>query len=207
MLKALVVCGQICSGKSSVISYLSRIYNWDIISFSTYIKKLAAAKNLPPTRDVYQQLGHQIFTNTVPSEFLRAAITASNPVSSVHLFDSVRHLQILEEIRQTYSVTTVIYLRATDEVRYQRFLSRANVGDSILSFEDFLRMNKQPVECSITAIADYADLIIDSTNSIETVIERIEQVLQEFKSTIPFPLPDDQILCSLTENADHRQVN
>ena len=178
MLKAVVVCGQICSGKSSVISYLSRTYSWDIISFSNYIKKLAEAKNLPPTRAVYQQLGQQLFTSTKPSEFLRTVIAASSPVSSVHLFDSIRHLQILEEIRRTYSVTIVIYLRTSDQIRYQRFLSRTSVGDSILPYEAFLKINEQSVERGITIIADSADLVIDSTQSIEAVINQIEQFLQ-----------------------------
>ena len=176
MKRAILICGHICSGKSFVIDQLVKAYQWDVISFGKYIKHLAWVKKLPATRESYQILGQQVFEELGPNKFLANVIQFNKPSSPVHLFDGVRHLPMLEAIRQHYQNTLVIYLNVSDEIRFKRYKIRAAQGDPALTYEEFLKLSEQPVERGISEIKKLADLQIDGTASLQGIIDKIEKI-------------------------------
>jgi dephospho-CoA kinase len=175
--KAIAVCGHICSGKSSVVGYLARKYGWNVISFGKYIRHLAATRGLLPSRDVYQILGQEVFDERGGHQFLRDVMQFNQPVSFVHLFDGVRHIPMIEAIRQIYSDTFVIYLNVNAYERYRRFKRRAAKGDPSLTYEEFERLSDQPVEQGISEILNIADFSIDASTSHRKVVTEIEKTL------------------------------
>lgn len=177
MSKAILVCGHICSGKSSVIGNLSKSYGWNVISFGKYIRHLARIKNLPLTRDIYQTLGQEIFEKRGPHQFLQDVIRFNQPTSTIHLFDGVRHLPMLDAIRAVYQRTFIIYLEIDDNLRYVRFKKRSAQDDSALNYEAFLRLSQQPTERDISRIKDIADFSVNTSLPFNQVIDEVEQIL------------------------------
>ena len=177
MAKAIAVCGHICSGKSYVISYLAEKYGWNVISFGKYIRHLAATRGVSPSRDIYQVLGQEVFDERGAPQFLRDVVQFNQPVSSIHLFDGVRHMPMIEAIRQIYSDTFVVYLNVNTYERYRRFKMRAGEGDPSLAYEEFERLSNHPVEQGISEILNIADFSIDASTSDRNVVTEIEKAL------------------------------
>jgi len=176
-IKAVAICGQIGSGKSFISNQLASIYQWDIVSFSKYIKHVANSRSLPPTREVYQKLGNELYTALGPHIFLKNTLEFNKPSSVVHLYDSIRHLSIIEAIQDNYSARIVVFLDVTDEIRYARYSSRASREDKPLSLTSFLNMNRALSERGIKEIKLSADVIVDGSQSANTIIQNIQAVL------------------------------
>lgn len=176
-LKAICVCGQICSGKSTITHALSKNYNWDIISFGDYVRHVGLTRNLPTTRSSLQDLGEELFSSSGSFYFLNEVIKFNNPNTITHLFDGVRHIGIINAIQEKYIGTAIFYLRINDKARYNRYLSRSAKGDPITSFENFLDFCSRKTEKEIIAIAKRADLEIDSSLPVGIILHQINEYL------------------------------
>ena len=176
-LRAVAVCGHICSGKSSIVNYLSELYNWDVISFGKYVRHLADTKGLPSTRETYQILGQQLINELGAQQFLYNTIQFNQPISTIHLYDGVRHMSVLAELRLAYRSTLVIYLDVSDSVRYARFKTRAADGDPSMFYDEFLQLSKRPVEQENSRISRVADLHIDASSSFSAITTEIKAML------------------------------
>lgn len=177
MKNALAVCGQICSGKSSVIRKLSNSHAWDIVSFGRYIRSLTNIRQENPTRETYQLLGLKLFKERGAKQFLEDVIESNQPTSDTHLFDGVRHVSIIEELKTHYTNAFVIYLNLSDVERYERFISRASKDDPIFSYEQFLEISQHPIEQGIPEIATIANVVIDASVSFQEVMAEVNDQL------------------------------
>jgi dephospho-CoA kinase len=173
MRNALAVCGKISSGKSSVIKELSHSHGWDIVSFGRYVRSIALAQHETPTRETYQQLGLKLFTERGAEQFLQDVIEVNQPTSNTHLFDGIRHVSIIEELKRRYTNTFVIYLDVSDVERYRRFSARASDDDRSVSYEQFLEISHHPIEQGIADIATVADAVIDASSSLRTLMSQV----------------------------------
>ncbi|HXD31597.1 MAG TPA: AAA family ATPase [Pyrinomonadaceae bacterium] len=174
--KVIAVCGQIGSGKSSIIRELSKSYAWDTVSFGAYIKSQIAADH--PTRTDYQTLGEMLFATRGPKGLLEDAIKFSNPSSDSLLIDGVRHVSILSELRKIYNDPIVIFLEVVDRVRYERFTGRDKT-EPTMSYAKFLDMCRHPIEQGIVAISEIADIVIDANRDFAAVLAEIIAQLDE----------------------------
>lgn len=178
MKKALAICGQICSGKSSVIKELSISYGWDIVSFGRYIRSLIDIRQEAPTRATYQSLGQKLFAERGPKLFLQDTIEFNQPASAIHIFDGVRHVSIIEELKEFYASTFVIYLNVSDLERYNRFISRASKDDPIISYDQFLAICQHPIEQGITQVASIANTQINAAKPFQDVMAEVKSKLR-----------------------------
>jgi hypothetical protein len=119
---------------------------WDTVSFGRYIRSLINIRQEVPTREIYQSLGQKLFAERGPKLFLQDTIEFNQPASDIHLFDGVRHVSIIEELKEFYASTFVIYLNVGDLERYNRFISRASKDDPIISYDQFLAISQHPIE-------------------------------------------------------------
>lgn len=177
MKKAVVVCGHISSGKSSVINHLSKSYGWDIISFGAFVRQQAEGRNLPSSRQVYQDLGFQLFSGLGPRSFLEEVIEYHQPHSTIHLFDGVRHTAIVSELKKQYDKVFVSYLDVSDEVRYERHIMRLAPEDPVLSYSEFLAISQHHIEQGTSELATIADVEIDGSQPLLSVIAQVEKSL------------------------------
>lgn len=168
--RVIAVCGQIGSGKSSIIREISKTYGWNTVSFGAYIKSQIAADH--PTRSDYQSLGEMLFATRGPKGLLEDAIRFGKPCSSTFLIDGVRHVSILTELRKIYNDVVIIFLNVSDSQRYERFTRRDDT-DPPMSYDDFVQMCSHPIELGIPDLAKIADLVIDGNVDFEVVLTKI----------------------------------
>lgn len=170
MKNSISVCGKIGSGKSTVLRALSAEYGWDIVSFGGYVKSLITEPD--PVRGTFQQLGQELFALRGARGLLENALRFHNPQSETHLFDGVRHVSVLQELRKIYSANFVIYLEIGDRERYERFI-RASDMNSRVSYPEFLHMCEHPIELGIEDISHVADINVDASRDLASVLEDI----------------------------------
>ena len=84
------------------------------------------------------------------------------------VFDGVRHLEILTDIRQAAEATIAVYLEVNQEERFRRHKARQASGWSL---EEFLIIDRHPVEAGIGMIIDHCDLAVNAACSATIVQE------------------------------------
>lgn len=183
--RVIAVCGQIGSGKSSIIREISKTYGWNTVSFGAYIKSQIAADH--PTRTDYQALGEMLFAARGPKGLLEDAIRFGEPHSSTFLIDGVRHVSIVTELRRIYNDVVIIFLDVSDTQRYERFTRRDDT-DSPMSYDDFVQICSHPIEQGILDLAKIADVVIDGNVDFEVVLTKILSHLNKDSSaSVPRP--------------------
>lgn len=170
MKRSISVCGNIGSGKTTVLRALSAAYNWDIVSFGSFVKSLISGPD--PTREICQELGQQLFSTRGPRGLIENVLRFHEPKSETHLFDGVRHISVIKELRKMYPTNLVIFLTIDDRQRYERFKG-ANALNSITSFTDFLKMSAHSIERGIEEIATVADANIDASQDRDFVLAEV----------------------------------
>lgn len=177
---AIVISGKIGSGKSTQAKMLADRFLWSIISFSRYVKFQAEQADLVPVRENLQSLGNEIFAQKGPAEFLEEVVEFCEPIGSVHIYESVRHISIQNAIRDRYKKTLTIYLEATDNERYKRYLNRLPQGElaAALTLDQFLLLSHHQVERGIEDLFSKADVKVPSEDP-NSVHQRIVAHLKQ----------------------------
>ena len=166
---AVVVCGRIGSGKSTAVDFVAAEFGFKAVSFGTYIRHMAALHGTPSARDQLQDLGNCLFRSRGSSGLLQDALEhyGVNHDDSV-VFDGVRHPEILADIRHAAETTIAVYLEANQEERFRRHQARQPSGWSL---EEFLTIDRHPVEAGIDMVIDHCDLVVNAVCSVAIVRE------------------------------------
>ncbi len=170
ILNAIVIIGEICSGKSSVAKEISRQLGYTIISFGAYVNYLCEIKNIPPTRENKQNLGAQLVAEN-PIRFLKNATSYStgDVDSPSVIFEGVRHLSILNSIREIAQEVMIIFLDYDFETRYSRYLSREKLEDSFQTRSYFEEKCSHLVESEIREMQSFSNLTVSSEDFDENI--------------------------------------
>ena len=166
---AVVVCGQIGSGKSTAADFIAAEFGFKAVSFGRYVRHLAERRGTPSTRDELQDLGDCLFRSRGSSGLLEDALEhfEINSHDSV-VFDGVRHFEVLGDIRQSAGATIAVYLEVNEEERFRRHQARQASGWSL---EEFLAIDRHPVEAGIVRMIEQCDLVVDAVCSATIVQE------------------------------------
>ena len=166
---AVVVCGKIGSGKSTAVDFVTAEFGFKAVSFGSYVRHLAERRGMPSTRDELQDLGDCLFRSRGSSGLLQDALEhfGVNSDDSV-VFDGVRHFEILADIRRAAEATIAVYLEVNQEERFRRHQTRQVSGQSL---EEFLTIDRHPVEAGIGMIIDHCDLVVNAVCSAAIVQE------------------------------------
>ena len=164
MKAAIVICGQIGSGKSTVSALLASKLSIQVVSFGNFIRHLAQRSGRPTTRSALQDLGDSLYQKIGASGLLEGALEmAGIDNDETIVFDGVRHTEVLAEIRQRAGKTIAIYLDVGPEERYQR---RRSQGADSLSREQFEAIAGHAVESEIGDLAELCDFVIDASQPL-----------------------------------------
>ena len=158
---AIGISGEISSGKSTLANRLVENHGFDLIPFGVFVKHKAKDLNITPSRENYQNLGEQLICDLGPRVFLRECLEYFSPISTIHVFDGVRHDCMVSELRHTYGTSFIISIEANLHLRYQRYQERNRAEDQQLTLEQFIELSMHPVEKDIQVIAESADLRIN----------------------------------------------
>lgn len=167
MRRAIVVCGLICSGKSTIVKSLSVEYGWDIISFGNYVRHVGLHQDGIFRRRDLQQLGILLLNSCGAEAFLSDVIQFAEPKSDTHVFDGVRHMLIVNAIRKRYESSLIVFTSASVEQRYGRCISRSRIGDPILSVQEFSLLDSHKIEIGTREIEQEADLSLNTSIPLE----------------------------------------
>ena len=164
MKAAIVICGRIGSGKSTVSTMLASDLSIQVVSFGDYVREMARRGGRPDTRSSLQNLGDCLYRQLGASGLLQGTLEMAGIANDeTGIFDGVRHIDVLSEIRRRAGKTVAIYLDVSPEVRYQR---RRSQGDSDLSWEEFEAIDSHSVEGEIGALAELCDFVIDASQPL-----------------------------------------
>ena len=156
-----MICGQIGSGKSTVAAILASRLSCQVVSFGNYIRHMANRDGRPATRSVLQDLGDTLYQKIGASGLLEGALEiAGVKKDETVIFDGVRHIEVLSEIRRRAGKTVAIYLAVGPEERYRR---RQSQGTGGLSREEFDAIDHHSVEVEIEDLAKVCDFVIDAS--------------------------------------------
>lgn len=164
MKAAIVICGQIGSGKSTVSAFLASKLSIQTVSFGDYIRHIAQCSARPTTRKALQDLGDSLYQKKGASGLLSGTLEmAGIDNDETVIFDGVRHTEMLAEIRQRAGKTIAIYLDVDPQERYQR---RRFQGADSLSREQFEAFERHAVESEISDLAELCDFVIDASRPL-----------------------------------------
>ena len=79
------------------------------------------------------------------------------------IFDGVRHIDVLSEIRRRAGKTVAVYLDVCPQVRYQR---RRSQGPTGISWQEFEAIDSHSVEGEIGTLAELCDFVVDASQPL-----------------------------------------
>ncbi len=177
--EAVAVCGRTYSGKSALVRFLAEFHGFAVVSFGVCIRRQVARLGLPETRRVLQDTGYELFRTMGPAGLLHFALeSAEVPDDGRLVFDGVRDKSILTEIRRLSQKLCVVYVSASEAVRYDRYRLRGEDGLSA-SLEKLREIDQHPIERGIEELATEADLTLDTS----TLSPKLQDRLLEFLRT------------------------
>lgn len=175
---AMVVFGEIASGKSTVSRFVADVTRCQMLSFGAMIREECGRMSILPTRASCQQVGYELFQRVGAAGIVRALLqhAGANP-TDCFVIDGVRHCSVLNEIRMLFSPVFVIAVTARLEDRYERYKIRGESGE-VLPIEEFVRISNHPIEAGIAAMFPEADVVIDSGVSQEQMLFAVRIALE-----------------------------
>ena len=164
MKAAIVICGRMGSGKSTFSGMLAADLSIRVVSFGDYVRRMAQRGGRPDTRSALQNLGDCLYQKLGASGLLQGTLEMAGIDSDeMVIFDGVRHIDVLSEVRRRSGKTVALYLDASPEVRYERRRSQGPVG---LSWQEFEAIDSHIVEGEIGALMELCDFVIDASQPL-----------------------------------------
>lgn len=101
---------------------------------------------------------------------------------TVLVIDGIRSPEEIEQLRETTNCEcTVVYIRASRRVRYDRVVNRGREGEDKMSFEDFVERDEREIGWGFDEIIEqnYYDEMIQNESSFEEFKGKIRRVLDK----------------------------
>jgi dephospho-CoA kinase len=176
--EAVAVCGRTCSGKSSLVQFLSKRHSFETVSFGRCIRSEVSRRGLPDTRPALQETGYELFTTLGPAGLLELAVnTAQLRDGQRVVFDGVRDRSVLAEMRRICKRLHVVYVEAEEGIRYARYRLRGETGSGI-SLEEFRTMERHPIERGIDQLAEEAEITLETSELSPAVYDHLIDILR-----------------------------
>lgn len=167
------IIGKIASGKSTIAKCLKEIFTIPIASFGRYLTRYSETNLLSTERESLQDLGLR-FIKEDPEYFLREVISYNCQDAEVIIIEGIRHNVIFDLIKKLSRHTLFVFIEASREVRYQRFLGREKEGENTLTFERFCINDEHEVEQEIDLLKGRCKVVVDTDFlSVKNVVDLI----------------------------------
>lgn len=136
-----VICGYVCSGKTTLSQQLIEKYQYKLIKISDVVKSLAQDNSDKSRIGIAsQEISFEAIENRLLFE-VNKAITLGNPV----IIDGIRRPQYLKAVLMQYGLgdITMIWLEVSPEEGRRRFASRASKYDDNVSYDDCISIDNK----------------------------------------------------------------
>lgn len=178
--KAILIIGQISSGKSTLANRLFNELNMGKASFGGYLLHYCDQMGIADrSRENLQAVGQQLI-DAGPASFLQAVIGFSAKGCKEVIFEGVRHLSILDEIQQISGDLISVYLDATFDQRLKRYLLRPDKAiDMDRSEAEFNKAISHPVEQEVPSLRSKCAFVITSSDDPEMDYAALKAILSQ----------------------------
>ncbi len=171
--------GKMGSGKTEISTYLSERYGAKQMRFSKILMDILERLHVPSTRSNLQKLGHGLRTCMGEDVLVKAFEGDIAEIGSgIAVIDGVRYPNEVEMING-FENSMVLYVDASQQLRYERCVKRGEKGEASMSFEQFCENEGKETERHIDEVKGLSDYIILNELSKEGLFSRIDALLQE----------------------------
>lgn len=182
-MKVIGLVGEKGSGKQTFVNFLKEIFpNKQIrqIRFSDILVQTLLIWDIPLTRANFQKLAIVMNEGFGQKALANAAkFSASGDPAEIIIFDGVRRKEEAKLV-QGLPNHLLLYITAPQNLRYLRLKKRSEkVGETGLTFEQFLEEEKSKAEEQIPALGKKADLKIENNGSLDDFKTKIQQFISK----------------------------
>ncbi len=167
-------------GKGAVAEMLKTTYDADVFRFSTILSDILKRLAIEKSRD-------NLITASVA---LRKAFgeDALSYAIECDAFASKKNLVVIDGVRRVEDIAALepldifqlIHISVPTEIRYERMKKRGEkVGESTMTYAQFLSEEKAPTEMTIPEVAARASKTIDNAGSTESLHKHITEYMAE----------------------------
>ncbi len=171
----IVVCGPPYSGKTTVSKYLES-RGFERISVGAVIARWAVSNLQIASRRQLLELGKRYLRQKGSIELAADLITEAG-ASSLVVFDGIRPVETVQEIRRKSSKTVVFYLSASIENCAARQRAERHFSDD----EDYLAITDDILERESLSIQRIADYVLENNGDVESLCSRVGDLLATLK--------------------------
>jgi cytidylate kinase len=169
----LVLMGPRGSGKSAVGHALACRLAWPYLSFGSYIRQQAIARNTGLEGILLEELGSQLIEECGHDGLLADLLKAQGGDDADVILDGVRHPKMLRAVKQLYARTTSIYIVVSEMVRYERWLRREGIQNSTNALRAFQLLSGAHVERHVFGLCSMADHTVDGSLPLEELVSEV----------------------------------
>ena len=176
--------GEKGSGKQTFVNFFKDLNpNLKIgqVRFSDILAQTLLMWDIPITRSNLQQLSIAM-DKTFGSKTLAhaAKFNIEGETADIIIFDGIRGFAQVDMIK-TYPKNIIVYITAKQKLRYQRLKNKSEkVGETGLSFEQFMKEEKVKTELEIPKLGKMADVKIENNGTLDEFKTKIKQLLLQF---------------------------
>ncbi|MGG6297892.1 AAA family ATPase [Leptolyngbya sp. AN02str] len=163
--------GSIASGKSTLSQEVAEALQWKRVSFGDYVRSIAQSRGIVESREVLQALGTDLLQRDTKCFCRAVLIQAAWQLGQPLIVDGIRHMEVLATLKQIVAPMQLllVFVTVDEAVRTNRLLERGTVN-----LEKYQQWEQDSTEQQVkSALANVADLIIDSGYSLEESVEQL----------------------------------
>jgi dephospho-CoA kinase len=178
--KVIGLVAPIKAGKGEAARYLAQHYNASVFRFSQVLGWILDILCLPQSRKNLQNLAIALrkeFGSGVLVLALEEKIKREE--SSLVVVDGIRVWEEAEMVKGLNGI--LVYIVASDRIRYDRLQKPEKVGEELLTFEQFLESEKKETELLIHQIGQTADFVVDNEGTRDQLYAKIDEVIDTIR--------------------------
>ncbi|MBD3397647.1 AAA family ATPase [Candidatus Micrarchaeota archaeon] len=171
--------GENCAGKGTVAEYL-KTKGFLYRSLSDVLREELKAEGKELTRENLIEKGNSLRAEHGPAALAKKTVERLEEGTD-YIIDSIRNAAEAQEIKSLPN-STLVYVRAPPEVRFERMKARGRESDP-QTFEEFQRLearemkNEDKTKQSLVEAFEIADLELENIGSIEELHKKIDELL------------------------------
>lgn len=175
--------GEKGSGKQTFVNFLKKIapnLKMRQLRFSDILAQTLILWDLPITRANLQKLSISMDKTFGASTLANAAkFSIEGDDADIIIFDGARRKSEIDLIKK-FKNSLLVYITADRDLRYQRLKVRSEkVGETGLTFEQFMQEEKIKTEVEIPKFGKKADIKLVNNGSLEDFKQKIENLYIE----------------------------
>jgi dephospho-CoA kinase len=174
----IALVGEPLAGKDTVAKYLAVRYKAAEVRYSHVLDDILEILALEVGRSNEVQLALTLRggfgTNILSRAVLRRALEST---SSIVVLNGIR---VAEEVEEARGIGAhIMYVTAPVELRYQRYLMRAEKSDDgKLSLEEFIaKADNNPNDKNIPELGRHADMLLENTGDMSALYAKIDSYI------------------------------